>query len=157
MTLDGNFSKTFGRSVSLRRGRVPVLVIGNGSEQPKFTNKSTNDFVASIELSLSADSLAFGVSCVKWVDASENAAFAYDKQVRPSWSTCCRLAWFWILKKKRMIEMNHQNCHLPNSIMNLYPYQNLHNRQIAHSWCQMKSSPQITFAYSWIHISNITM
>lgn len=84
MTLDGNFSNTFGLSVSLRRGKVPVLVIGNGSEQPKFTNISTNAFVASIELSLSDDSLVFGVSCVRCVDANENAAFAYDKQVRPS-------------------------------------------------------------------------
>lgn len=45
MTLDGNFSND-GRSMSLRLGSVPVLVI-NGSEHPNPVSISTNDFVAS--------------------------------------------------------------------------------------------------------------
>lgn len=75
----------FDRSVgSLRRGKVPVLVAGNGSEQPKLTNSSTKAFVASTELSFNDASLTFADSLAKCVDAKEQAAFAYDKQVRPS-------------------------------------------------------------------------
>lgn len=62
-----------------------MLVIGNGSEHPKFTNISTRVFVASAEFNLSNVSAPDLVeSFVMWFEANEHAAFAYDKQVRPS-------------------------------------------------------------------------
>lgn len=78
ITLDGSFSNTFDRSAgSLRRGNVPpVGAIGKGSGQPKLTNISTSALVASIELSFSDASVAFGDSLAKCVEASEKAAFA---------------------------------------------------------------------------------
>lgn len=79
ITLDGNFSKTLVLNISLRRGKVPVLVIGSGSRQPRFTNIETNSFVVSCELSPSDPEFP-----LSFVEAKDNAAFAYDKDVRPS-------------------------------------------------------------------------
>lgn len=87
ITLDGNFSND-GRN-KFRRGNVPVLVIGVGSEQPKSVNSSTKVLVASNVFSLSAfESTPDLDSLAKCVVASDWAALAYDKQVRPSWSVC---------------------------------------------------------------------
>lgn len=76
MTLDGNFSNV-GRSISRRRGNVPVLVIGNGSEQPMFINISTNVFVASNVFNFNAfESIPDFNSFAKCVEANVKAAFA---------------------------------------------------------------------------------
>lgn len=76
ITLDGNFSNV-GRSISRRRGNVPVLVIGNGSEHPIFTNISTNVLVASTVFNFKAfESTPDFNSFVKCVEANDKAAFA---------------------------------------------------------------------------------
>lgn len=94
ITLDGNFSVNDGRS-KLRRGNVPVLVIGVGSEQPSPVNSSTSVLVASTVFSLSAvESTPDFDSLAKCVVASDRAALAYDKHVRPSWSVCWIFALF---------------------------------------------------------------
>lgn len=83
ITLDGNFSND-GRS-KFRRGKVPVLVIGVGSEHPKPVSNSTSVFVASTVFSFSAlESTPDFDSLAKCVVASDKAALAYDKHVRPS-------------------------------------------------------------------------
>lgn len=76
MTLDGNFSNV-GLNISLRRGKVPVLIIGNGSEQPKLVNVSTNALVASnvFNFKVFASMPDFN-SFAKCVDANDIAAFA---------------------------------------------------------------------------------
>lgn len=94
ITLDGNFSVNDGRS-KLRRGSVPVLVIGVGSEQPKPVNSSTSVLVASTVFSLRAvESTPDLDSLARCVVASDKAALAYDKHVRPSWSVCWMFALF---------------------------------------------------------------
>lgn len=102
MTLDGSFSND-GPSVSLRLGRVPLAVNGDGSVHPKPFSNSTSDVVVSNEYGC----IEFGSTIVVDVDsapapvdsravASESAALAYDKHVRPSWSVCLMLALFCV-------------------------------------------------------------
>lgn len=97
MTLDGNFSND-GPSVSLRLGKVPLAVNGDGSVHPNPFSSSTSEVVVSNEYGC----IEFGSGkcddAPAPVDnlavARESAAFAYDRQVRPSWSVCLRLALF---------------------------------------------------------------
>lgn len=77
ITLDGNFSKTFGFNISLRRDRVPCCSLVFPSEQPNSINKSIKDLVVSIvfngRLSLSP---GLAGSFVKCAEDIESAAFA---------------------------------------------------------------------------------
>lgn len=134
ITLDGNFSND-GPSVSRRLGKVPLAVNGDGSVHPKLFSSSTRDVVVSNEYGC----IEFG--SIDWDDvdiadvdvdnapapvanlavASESAALAYDRQVRPSWSVCLMLALFccggendWI---RRLLGMDRDVVNLPRLII----------------------------------------
>lgn len=85
------------------------------SGQPRLVSSSTSDCVASTEK-----------WCWVWATASEAAARAYVRQVRPSWSVCLMLAWFCCWRMKIVLSISLPIDKNKNVIIK-YPNQKLRN------------------------------